>query len=550
MLMLSATIELMDEDRIKQQARESDEQSTQRRAAILGLPYLDLRPLENDLELVDDILDVDTMHKNRIVPLVAGNDSQPWQFGITTQTPQSLLKELSNKYVAQAQNVAYFLISQGGYRALMDRFDPQVRVTYDDIRIANDGDSETINQVSQALNSVGSDEIFDFIITQADRLNASDIHIENQRNGIRIRLRVDGALHPVATLDQDRYRIILGALASRANISTASKEPQSGHMQQEIGEGDARHMLNMRIEMVPTMYGQDAVIRLFNYDETMLSLDRLAIGVAERKEIDEIISHPRGMVLMVGPTGSGKSTTLYSMISALNTTDRKIITLEDPVEFSVPGISQVPVDTTGGQSFADHLRSVLRLDPDVVMVGEIRDADTAKTAIQASITGHLVLSTFHATDTAAAFSRMIDLIGVNPIFSTAIRLVIAQRLVRRLDDQTKELYEPDEPTKEWIRGVLKDLPAHIQKPDLENIRLYRPAVTESSPFGYVGRIVVMEQMVVNEEIQKFLRGDVRDVHAEIIAKSARASGMVTLLENGVLAALRGETTLEEINRVI
>jgi Type II secretory pathway, ATPase PulE/Tfp pilus assembly pathway, ATPase PilB len=550
MLVLSATIELMGEDKNQQQARESDEQSTQRRAAILGLPYLDLRPIEDELNLIEGVLDIDVMHKNRIVPLVSGGDSNSWQFGITTQTPQSLLKELTDKYAAQAQNVAFYLISQGGYKSLMDRYDPPVRVAYDDIRIANTGDSETISQVSETLNSVGSDELFNFIVTQADKLGASDIHIENQRDNIRVRLRVDGALHPVATLDQDRYRVIIGALASKANLSTASNEPQSGHMQQEIGEGEERHMLNMRIEMVPTMYGQDAVIRLFNYDESMLSLDRLAIGATERQEIDEVVSHPRGMVLMVGPTGSGKSTTLYSMISALNTPDRKIITLEDPVEFSVPGISQVPVDTTGGQSFADHLRSVLRLDPDVVMVGEIRDSDTAKTAIQASITGHLVLSTFHATDTAAAFSRMIDLIGVNPIFSTAIRLVIAQRLVRRLDDQTKEAYEPDEPTKQWIREVLKDLPAHIEKPDLENIQLYRPVITESSPFGYSGRMVIMEQLKVTEEIQKFLRGDVSDVHAEVIAKTARESGMVTLLENGVLAALRGETTIEEINRVI
>lgn len=550
MLVLSDTIEQMNEDRVQQQAREEDEQSTQRRAAILGVPYLDLRPLEQVIDLVDDMLAVDVMHKNRIVPLAAGSDSQPWQFGITTQTPQSLLKELADKYAAQAQNIGFFLISQAGFKAMMDRYDPPVKVVYDDIKIASEGDSETIDQVSQTLNTVGSDEVFDFIIRQADKLGASDIHIENQRDGIRVRLRVDGALHPVATIDQDRYRVILGTLASRANLSTASNEPQSGHMQQEIGDDESRHMLNMRIEMVPTMYGQDAVIRLFNYDESMLNLDRLAIGEAERKEIDEVVSHPRGMVLMVGPTGSGKSTTLYSMINALNTVDRKIITLEDPIEFSVPGIAQVPVDTTNGQSFADHLRSVLRLDPDVVMVGEIRDADTAKTAIQASITGHLVLSTFHATDTAAAFSRMIDLIGVNPIFSTAIRLVIAQRLVRRLNEETKEAYEPDDATKQWIRDVLKDLPGHVDKPDLDNIQLYRPVTTEASPFGYNGRMVIMEQLVVTEAIQKFLRGDVSDVHAEVIAKTARENGMVTLLENGVLAALRGETTIEEVNRVI
>ncbi len=550
MLTFFDTMRAMDEDKVQQQAREADEQSTQRRAAILGVPYLDLRPIELSLGLIEGVLSIDSMHKNRIIPLVAGTDSTPWEFGITTQTPQSLLKELTSHYAAQAQNVVYYLISQTSFKAMMDRYDPPVQVTYQDIKIANEGDSETIDQVSQTLNSVGSDEVFDFIVNQADKLGASDIHIENQRDSIRIRMRVDGALHPVATLDQEKYRVILGTLASRANLSTAATEPQSGHMQKEIGSDESRHTLNMRIEMVPTMYGQDAVIRLFNYDESMLNIDRLKIGADERREIDEVISHPRGMVLMVGPTGSGKSTTLYSMINALNTLDRKIITLEDPIEFSVPGISQVPVDTTGGQSFADHLRSVLRLDPDVVMVGEIRDGDTAKTAIQASITGHLVLSTFHATDTAAAFSRMIDLIGQNPIFSTAIRLVIAQRLVRRLDDESKEAYEPDEPTKQWVRDILKDLPSHVEKPDLDNFQLYRPVVTESSPFGYSGRMVIMEQLVVTEAIQKFLRGDVNDVHAEIIAKTAQENGMVTLLQRGVLAALNGETTIEEINRVI
>jgi len=184
------------------------------------------------------------------------------------------------------------------------------------------------------------------------------------------------------------------------------------------------------------------------------------------------------------------------------------------------------------------------------MVGEIRDADTARTAIQASITGHLVLSTFHATNTSAAFSRMIDLIGVNPIFSTAIRLVIAQRLVRRLDDETKEEYEPDEATRDWVRQALKDLPSHIEKPDLDSFKLWRPVSSEASPFGYSGRMVIMEQLVVNEAIQKFIRGDIKDVHAEMIEAEARRGGMVTLLEQGVLAALRGETTIEEINRVI
>jgi type II secretory ATPase GspE/PulE/Tfp pilus assembly ATPase PilB-like protein len=185
-----------------------------------------------------------------------------------------------------------------------------------------------------------------------------------------------------------------------------------------------------------------------------------------------------------------------------------------------------------------------------VMVGEIRDIDTAKTAIQASITGHLVLSTFHATNASAAFSRMIDLIGINPIFSTAIRLVVAQRLVRKLDDRTKTSHHPDDATKKWIQTVLADLPSSVEKPDLENMTLYKPGKSADNPFGFNGRIVVMEQLVVGERIQKFIRGDVEDVIATDIEKAAKQEGMVTLLQAGVLKVLAGETTLEEINRAI
>lgn len=540
----------MDEDKAQRNRREQDEQSTQQRAVILGATYLDTRPIENELPLVRDVLDVQSMHQNRVVPLIRGDDSQPWHFGITTQTPQSFIKSITEEYNADGRSAHFSLISNSGYKELMTRYDPPIKVIHDDITIAKEGDSETIAQVSQTLNSVGTDEVLDYLIDQADKLNASDIHIENQRTHIRVRMRIDGVLHPVADLANDRYRIILGALASRASISTAATTPQSGHIQKEITRDGATHLLNIRVETVPTMYGQDSVLRLFNFDETMLNLDRLDIGEIEREAINEIISHPHGMVLMVGPTGSGKSTTLYSMLNALNTSGRKIITLEDPIEYGISGISQIPIDTTSGQNFADGLRSVLRLDPDVVMVGEIRDADTAKTAIQASITGHLVLSSFHANSTSAAFSRMIDLIGTNPIFSSAIRLVIAQRLVRRLNDETKEEYEPDEATRKWVQYVLKDLPEHVEKPDLDNFKLWRPVESEESPFGYQGRMVIMEQLVVGEEVQKFLRGDVSDIHTEVIEKTAREAGMVTLLESGVLAALRGETTLDEINRVI
>ena len=540
----------MDEEEVQRRRREQDEKATRQRATILGLPYVDMRNLEDTLPLVPGMIPIEKMHQYRIVPLAKGGNEVMYQIGVTSQTPQSILQKIKREYQDRGDKLQFLLISASGYRAMMLRYDPPQRTAYDDIEIAKEGDSNTIAQVSQTLNLVSSEELFDFLIKQADRLGASDIHIENERDSIRVRMRVDGTLHPVAQLERSRYRIIMGELASRAGVSSAAMESQSGHMQMEITTDQGTHLLNLRVETVPTLYGQDAVLRLFNFDESLLNLDLLGIPPRQRKEIDEVVSHPRGLVLMVGPTGSGKSTTLYSMLNALNTTDRKLITLEDPIEYGLSGMSQIPIDTTHGQSFADGLRSVLRLDPDVVMVGEIRDVDTARTAIQASITGHLVLSSFHANTTSTAFSRMIDMIGVNPIFSSAIRLLIAQRLVRRLVDHTKEAYEPDEATRKYVQRVLEKLPPDVEKPDLDNFKLWRPVPSEDAPFGYKGRVVIMEQLVVTDEIQKFIRGDIQDVHPETIEETARNEGMLTLEQVGVLAALRGETTLEEIARVI
>lgn len=540
----------MDEQSIQQKRRDHDENATKKRAEVLGVQYLDIRGLEDDLPLLRDVMSLEDMYRGHLVPLMIDEETQTYKFGMTSQTPESLVAKMKTDYRDKGRNTLFFLISGTAFQMMMLRYDPPKKVIYEDIEIAKEGDSETLAEVSRILGTIGSDDVFNYLINQADRLGASDIHIENTRENIRIRMRVDGALHPVAELGKDRYRVVMATLASRAGLSTASMDPQSGQIQHDVYRDGASHVLNLRVEMVPTLYGQDAVMRLFNFDTSMLNLDLLSITPAEREQIDEIISHPRGMVLMVGPTGSGKSTTLYSILNALNTTDRKLITLEDPVENTIPGITQIPIDTTSGQRFNDGLRSVLRLDPDVVMVGEIRDEETARTAIQASITGHLVLSSFHANSTSAAFSRIIDMIGQNPIFSSAIRLLIAQRLVRRLWDNSKEEYEPDDATRRWVKELLEDLPEHIERPDFDSFTLFRPVSTEEAPFGYKGRIPIMEQLIVTEEIQRFLRGDVVDAHTEAIEAVAKQQGMVTLLQAGVLAALRGETTLEEVGRVI
>ncbi|MDR1970062.1 MAG: Flp pilus assembly complex ATPase component TadA [Candidatus Nomurabacteria bacterium] len=556
----------MDEAERQSRFREVDEANTARRAGVLGAHYRDMREEENTIPLVEGIMEISDMYKYRMVPLAEGDYEHPGLYGITLSTPESHVKEIRETAEQNAQHVNFDLISDSAFRTMMRRYDPPKEVHYGNVEITGDDESEerqtTIASMSEALGEVRSADMLDYLIFQADRLGASDIHLENQREEVRVRFRIDGTLHEIADMNHDKYRELFFAIASVANLSTAATEAQSGHIVRELVATDATkfgnqmdedyqdHTLNMRIETVPTSYGQDAVIRLFNFNADMLNMELLGLSDDEMEKLEDIVSHPRGMVLVVGPTGSGKSTTLYSILSALNDPTRKLLTLEDPIEFDISGVTQIPIDTTHGQSFADNVRTILRLDPDVVMVGEIRDEDTARTAIQAAITGHLLLATFHAQDAAAAFARMIDMIGVNPVFATAIRLVIGQRLVRRLDNQTKIEYHPDEATKEWIRGVLKGLPENVEKPDLENFSLWKPGSSEENPFGYHGRLVLMEQLVVNDEIAGFLRGDEKDVSAGVIEKVAREQGMVTMLQKGVLKALAGETTLEEVNRVL
>ena len=486
----------MNEDEVQSKRRQNEEAATERRAGLLGLLYLDTRDFEQTMPLVRHVLTKKEMHENFMIPLQVGEGSTPYQFMVTSQTPRHIIEEMQKQYEDEGLRVEFYLISNSAYQVFMLRHDPPQEIHYDDIEIASEGDSETIQQVSQTLNSVATDKVFDYLLDQADKLGASDIHIENLRHSIRIRMRVDGILHPVAEINRDRYRIFMGELSSRANVSTASMRPQSGHMQKDITRDGATHLLNIRVEMVPTMYGQDAVLRLFNFDESLLN--------------------------------------------------RKIITLEDPIEYGLTGISQIPIATGQGGSFAEGLRSVLRLDPDVVMVGEIRDPDTARTAIQASITGHLVLSSFHANSSSAAFSRMIDMIGINPVFSSSVRLVIAQRLLRKLDEN-KEAYKPDVQTVKFIKDALDNL--ELTDYNLDDMTLWKPKPSHEHPFGYSGRTAVMEQLIVDEPIQKFIRGEVMpDTNA--IEKTAREGGMLTLQQKGILAALRGDTTIEEVARVI
>lgn len=529
--------------------RAEQEQATQRRARILGMNYVDTSNIPNK-QLFEYLLSVPDLYRLKIVPLHA--DQSNVLFGIMTTTPQTSMAEVKRRFLNQITSFA--IISDAGYQEYMKLYDPPKKVIYQDIALNTAGTADLVQQVSATLQQVRADDMLAYLVSQAYRLKASDIHVETQADDVRIRFRIDGVLHPIARVNHDKYRVLVSAVASAGNISTSANEAQQGHIAQVVKMADGSSVdVNVRLETVPTINGMDIVMRLFNMQSEMYQLDRLGLSDAERQVVDGIISKPSGLVMVVGPTGSGKTTTLYSIMNSLNSDERKIITIEDPVEYQFPGITQISVKSSEGgddASFADKLRAVLRLDPDIVMVGEVRDNDTARTALQAALTGHLVLTTFHAGSAAAALTRLGDVIGQNPLFVSAIRLIMAQRLVRRLDDAIKQPYELDEATKAHLQTIIDTLPEGVDRPNLDSVQLYKPGSSAENPYGYRGQLAIREQMTMSNEIRAVLDGKTGVISTKDLETAAIKGGMLTMLQDGVLKALRGETTLEEIYRVV
>ena len=534
---------------MSQDARADEEAATQRRAHILGLSYVDTSRITNKA-LYKELLTKEDLYRLRAIPLQA--DKGTVLFGITTTTSQPAMKELQERFLDQ--RLSFAIISDTGYRDYTHLYDPPRQVVYQDIRLDTAGTEELVKTVSETLEQVRADDMLAYLASQAHRLNASDIHIETGKENVRVRLRIDGVLHPIARLTQEKYRVLLSAIASSGNVSTSTDKAQQGHIAQEVKMADGTLVdVNVRLETVPTINGMDVVMRLFNMEQSMYQLDKLGLSVTEREVVDSIVAKPSGLVLVVGPTGSGKTTTLYSMLNSLNSEERKIITIEDPVEYQFDGITQISVrssESGNDDSFADKLRAVLRLDPDIVMVGEIRDSDTAKTALQASLTGHLVLSTFHASDASAALTRLMDIISQNPLFVSAIRLVMAQRLVRKLDDKTKQAYLPNEASLQKIQQVLDSMPANIPRPNLAGLQLYKPGSSAENPYGYRGQLAVREQFLMTGEIRRLLESPVKVLSTTEIQAAAIQSGMRTMLQDAILKVIDGHTTLDEVLRVL
>jgi len=372
------------------------------------------------------------------------------------------------------------------------------------------------------------------LIARASEARASDIHIEPAEDCVRVRFRVDGALIDVETLPAQMKLPLISRIKVMASLDIAERRlPQDGRLRVAV----RGHEIDLRIATSPTIHGESVVLRIL--DRSNLSLDFKALGFEDDvlEQFLHVLKQPHGIVLVTGPTGSGKTTTLYASLAAINSPDRKILTIEDPIEYRLAGINQTQVKPQIGLTFAAALRSFLRQDPDVMMVGEIRDLETAEVAIQSALTGHTILSTLHTNSAAASVTRLIDM-RVEPFLITStLNAVLAQRLVRRLCTKCREPYEP-------APGFLESL---LPGTNVSSVKtLYRPKGCEACGHsGFRGRLSVMELLPVTDEIASLIlaRAEAREVQ-----RSAVAHGMRTMLADGLLKSQKGLTTIEEVLR--
>ncbi len=372
-------------------------------------------------------------------------------------------------------------------------------------------------------------KLINSIIQQAVDMRASDIHIEPYAKDIRVRFRVDGDLHEIMKLSSFSLSALVTRIKIMGKMNIAEKRvPQDGRAEAKINGKE----IDIRISTIPTVYGEKIVLRLLERSNFMFSKDKLGFNERNLKVFDKILRQPYGIILVTGPTGSGKTTTLYATLKELNKIEKNIITIEDPVEYKLEGINQVQVNPKAGLTFASGLRSILRQDPDIIMVGEIRDSETAEIAVRAAITGHLVLSTLHTNDCASSIIRLIDM-GIEPyLVSSAVVGVVSQRLVKELCSDCKVPYKASYSEKSLL-GLDTD----------KEITLYKPNGCNKCNNGYKGRRAVHEVMIVNENIRRLID---TGGHLDELKVAAREQGMISLLEDAVNLALNGYTTVEEV----
>jgi type IV pilus assembly protein PilB len=395
-------------------------------------------------------------------------------------------------------------------------------------------EEDDLSRVKEVTEDAPIVKLVNLLITQAVQERASDIHIEPTERDVRVRYRIDGVLHEKMRSPKNIQSGLISRLKIMADINIAERRvPQDGRVSLRLADRN----IDLRVATLPTVYGEKVVLRILDKSTALLRLEDLGFLEANLARFESSYRKPYGMILVTGPTGSGKSTTLYATLNIVNDVGKNIITVEDPVEYRLPGINQCQVNPKAGMTFAAALRSILRADPDVVLVGEIRDRETATIAIEAALTGHLVLSTLHTNDASTTPTRLVEM-GVEPfLVASALDCVVAQRLARKLCERCKEPYVPAPSELEAI-GWDAEEPAEVFRP---------VGCAYCGRTGYHGRFAIHEVMLVTEEIERLI---VERAHSEDVKKLAVAQGMLTLRQSGLAQVRRGVTSIEEILRVV
>ena len=396
-------------------------------------------------------------------------------------------------------------------------------------------DEEDVEHLRDLASEAPVIRLVNLILQRAVEARASDIHIEPFENRLKVRYRIDGVLQEVEAPPARSTSAVISRVKIMARLNIAERRlPQDGRIMHRVGGKE----LDLRVSTIPTAHGESVVMRILDREAVVLDFESLGFAADTKKNFIKTLEMPHGIILVTGPTGSGKTTTLYTALSQLNSPTRKIITVEDPIEYQLEGINQIQAKASIGLDFAGALRSIVRQDPDVIMIGEMRDLETAKIAIQSALTGHLVLSTLHTNDAAGGVTRMLDMGVEDYLLTSTVNAIMAQRLVRRLDPETRQPYEV---MPEMIEELGLD-----KLTDERPIRLYRPGSSEAIPTGYKGRTGIHELLIMSDEIRRMV---MRQATSGEIEQQAIREGMRTMYQDGLIKALRGETSAEEVLRV-
>lgn len=495
----------------------------------LGFPRIDLNKYEIN-QSVAAILPESIVRKYKMIPI----DKKDGKLIVAMVDPLNFFA-VDDVRLYTKMDMESVLATAADITKVIDRFYSgasarKVLEEFTDGAVFDDSDFEDVEEAEVA--SAPIVRLINSLFEQATRSKASDIHIEPYVDEIRVRFRIDGDLREIMNLPRSNHSAIVTRIKIIGKMNIAEKRvPQDGRVETKLNDRE----IDMRISTLPTVYGEKIVIRLL--DKTSFNFTKEGLGLSQHNLglFDNILRQPYGMILVTGPTGSGKTTTLYTVLRELNQIEKNIITVEDPVEYRLGGINQVQVNVKSGLTFASGLRSILRQDPDIVMVGEIRDGETAQIAVRAAITGHLVLSTLHTNDSPSTIARLIDM-GIEPyIVSSAVIGIVSQRLVKTLCNKCKQPYEAS-------YSELKMLGMDTDK----TLVLHKPVGCNACNAGYAGRAAVHEIMPVNEEIRKLIDSGAT---TDVIREEALKQGMTTLFQSAIALAEQGKTSFEEVMRV-